>query len=219
MENSILELFAGTQSVSKVFKENGWHTYTVENDKYFEDITSLVKDVLKVTATEIVESMGTRPKVIWASPPCTAFSVASISHHWGGGHRAYEPKTELAILSQKLVIHTIELIKELKPLYWFIENPRGVLRKMPFMEGLPRYTVWYCTYGDKRAKPTDIWTNHLDPQFKPVCHNGNTDCHHEPAKRGARTGTQGLKNAKERAVIPRELCEHIYKICQSDGKN
>lgn len=210
----ILELFSGTQSISKVFEQNGYKAFTIENHSYFKDITSWQADILTITAEEILERMGERPRIIWASPPCTAFSVASISHHWQGGLRAYEPKTEAARLSIELVKHTIKLIKELNPVYWFIENPRGILRKMPFMEELPRYTVWYCTYGDKRAKPTDLWTNHPNPQFKQVCHNGNKDCHHQPAPRGARTGTQGLKSARERAIIPEELCKHIFSICK-----
>ena len=84
---------------------------------------------------------------------------------------------------------------------------------MDFMNGLPRYTVTYCQYGDTRMKPTDIWTNHPNPQFKPPCHNG--DPCHESAPRGSRTGTQGLLNSVEKARIPRELCEHIVDICES----
>lgn len=82
---------------------------------------------------------------------------------------------------------------------------------MDFMRGFPRYTVTYCQYGSTRMKPTDIWTNHPDPKFKPPCHNG--DCCHVAAPRGAKTGTQGLKGSIERAKIPNELCRHIVDIC------
>lgn len=88
------------------------------------------------------------------------------------------------------------------------------MRKMDFMSGLPRYTVTYCQYGDTRMKPTDIWTNHPDPKFKPPCHNG--DPCHVAAPRGAKTGTQGLSGSKERSVIPAELCRYIVTICE-DG--
>lgn len=37
---------------------------------------------------------------------------------------------------------------------------------------------------------------------------------HVPAPRGSRTGTQRLKGSKERAVIPKALCEHIVRICE-----
>jgi hypothetical protein len=115
----------------------------------------------------------------------------------------------------------VDLIRELKPLYYFIENPVAGLRKMDFMQELPRYTVTYCQYGDRRMKPTDIWTNHPDPQFKPPCKQGSP-CH-EAAPRGSQTGTQGPKNKIERAKIPEALCQHIVDICEKanvddDGK-
>ena len=34
-------------------------------------------------------------------------------------------------------------------------------------------------------------------------------CHHESARRGAKTGTQGLKGNYERSKVPKELCEEI----------
>jgi hypothetical protein len=61
-------------------------------------------------------------------------------------------------------------------------------------------------------KPTDIWTNHPNPQFKPACKNG--DSCHEPAPRGSCTGTQKLKDSKERSTIPKQLCEYIVNICE-----
>lgn len=87
---------------------------------------------------------------------------------------------------------------------------------MGFMQELPRYTVTYCQYGDMRMKPTDIWTNHPDPKFKPMCHNG--DSCHTAAPRGAKTGTQGLKGAMERSVIPNGLCKHIADICEEENR-
>lgn len=44
--------------------------------------------------------------------------------------------------------NVLKLIAELKPRFWFIENPRGGLRKMDFMQGLPRYarTVILATH-------------------------------------------------------------------------
>lgn len=81
---------------------------------------------------------------------------------------------------------------------------------MNFMKDLPRYTVTYCQYGDSRMKPTDIWTNHPEPNFKPMCKNG-MPCH-VSAPRGSKTGTQGLKGSVERSKIPTELCDHIVNI-------
>ena len=94
---------------------------------------------------------------------------------------------------------------------------------MTWMQGLPRHTVTYCQYeldkptNERRMKPTDIWTNHPQPNFKPMCKNG--DSCHVSAPRGAKTGTQGLKGSKERSVIPRMLCEHIVYICERGNED
>ena len=86
------------------------------------------------------------------------------------------------------------------------------MRKMGWMQNIPRYTITYCKYSDERMKPTDIWSNHPNPQFRRPCKNGSP-CHVK-APRGAKTGTQGLKNAIEKARIPDEFCDHIVKICE-----
>lgn len=207
----VLELFAGTRSVSKAFEARGHEVFSIEWDRSFPDI-DLYADVGEITAEDIIKSFG-RPDVIWASPDCTTYSVAAISKHRTKGKETGNlyPISEYASFCDRVNAHVISLIQELNPRYWFIENPRGGLRKMDFMRGLPRYTVTYCQYGDIRMKPTDIWTNHPDPQFKPPCHYG--DPCHVPAPRGSRTGTQGLKGAREKAVIPPALCEHIVDIC------
>lgn len=207
----VLELFAGTRSIGKAFEAHGHEVFSVEWDKRFERI-DLYKDISTLTSDEILEKFG-HPDVIWASPDCSTYSIAGIHHHrrqQQNGNLA--PISEYAEFCDKTNVHVLDLIGELKPKYWFIENPRGGLRSMWFMKNLPRYTVTYCQYGDTRMKPTDIWTNHPNPRFKPPCKNG--DPCHVSAPRGARTGTQGIKGRIMRAVIPQELCEHIVEICE-----
>ena len=212
----VLELFAGTRSVGKAFEAQGHEVFSIEWDKRFENI-SLYADIMTVTAEQILKEFG-RPDVIWASPDCTTYSVAAISKH-----RRREPNgnlspiTEYAVFCDLVNQHVVDLIKELNPKYYFIENPVGGLRKMNFMQELPRHTVTYCQYGENRQKPTDIWTNHKNPRFKPPCKAG-APCH-EAAPRGSRTGTQALKNSVERSKIPILLCEHIVEICQRDDEN
>lgn len=207
----VLELFAGTRSIGKAFERRGHDVFSVEWNKDFENI-DLYADILTVTWKQIVSQFGF-PDVIWASPDCTTYSIAAISHH----RRKEEsgnlfPVSEYAKFCDKVNKHVLKLIKQLNPTFYFIENPRGGLRKMDFMQGIPRYTVTYCKYGDTRMKPTDIWTNHPDPEFLPMCKNG--DSCHVRAPRGAKTGTQGLKGSKERSRIPDKLCEHIVDICE-----
>jgi site-specific DNA-cytosine methylase len=209
----VLELFAGTRSISKAFEARGHETFSIEWSENFENI-SLRADVSTVTADMILERFG-RPDVIWASPDCTTFSIAAISHHRRKNQETgnLDPVSDYAKFCDEVDQHVLDLIRALKPRFWFIENPRGGMRKMVWMKGIPRYTVTYCQYGDKRMKPTDIWTNHPAPRFRPPCKNG-ASCH-ERAPRGSRTGTQGLKGSKERSVIPAALCEHIVDICEN----
>ena len=164
----ILELFAGTRSIGKAFEANGHQVFSVEWSKDFENI-DLYADVLIVTAETILERFG-RPDVIWASPDCTTFSIAAISHHRRKNPETgnLDPVSDYAKFCDKVDQHVLRLIRELRPKYWFIENPRGGMRKMTWMQGLPRYTVTYCQYGDRRMKPTDIWTNHPAPDFLPM---------------------------------------------------
>lgn len=201
----VLELFAGSRSIGKVAEELGYKVFSVDINN-FKGI-DLVKDIEFLTKDDIPFI----PDVIWASPPCTTYSIAAIGHHRDMG----KPKTDFAAKSDRLVINVLKLIKEFDCKY-FIENPRGYMRKMFFMNGIPRTTVWYCRYGDTRAKPTDIWSNHIYSLFnkngwqpKQECFNGNKKCHHESAPRGSRTGTQGLKNNYERSKVPYELCKEI----------
>lgn len=206
----VLELFAGTRSVGKAFERKGHKVYSIEWDKNFEDI-DWYEDIGKITAQDIIERFG-KPDVIWASPDCTSYSLAAISHH-----RKKEPDgnlapiTEYAKFCDAVNTHMIELIKELAPTYFFIENPRGGLCNMNFMKGIPKHLVTYCQYGYPYMKPTHIFTNYPDPQFK-HCKNG--DSCHESAPRGSRSGVQGVKGSKDRSRIPDALCDYIVSLCE-----
>ena len=207
----VLELFAGTRSIGRAFERHGHEVLSVDWDEQFPDI-DIRDDVMNVYARDVVERIG-RVDVVWASPDCTTYSIAAISHH-----RTREDSGNLAGVSDyaracdRVNMHLHNLMLMLSPPLWFIENPRGGMRKMDFMHGLERYTVTYCQYGDDRMKPTDIWTNHPDPRFKPMCKNG--DPCHTAAPRGAKTGTQGRSGSVERSRIPDELCEHIVTISE-----
>lgn len=202
---NVLELFAGSRSIGKQAEKLGMNVYSSDINNF--DGIDYVVNILEFDVTKV----PFKPDIIWASPPCTSFSVASIGHHWTGGKGAYIPKTDGARLGLELVKKTIEIIEYFQPTFWFMENPRGVLRKLPVVQGLPRKTITYCQYGDERMKPTDIWTNSILWEPRPMCKNG--DPCHVAAPRGSRTGTQGRSNAYERSKIPDELCKEILKSC------
>ena len=201
----ILELFAGSKSIGKCADGLFFESYSSDIEQFGG--IDYVTDILDFDVTKI----SFKPDVIWASPPCTAFSVASIGKNWTKVGNDYLPKNPRAELGLKLVQKTLEIIEHFNPTYFFIENPRGMLRKMPMMAHLKRQGVTYCQYGDTRMKPTDIWTNSDKWIPRPMCSNGSP-CHIS-APRGSRTGTQGLANAYERSKIPEDLCIEILKSC------
>lgn len=202
----MLEIFSGTCRMAEAFKKRGWDVKTIDIE-YPADLNADVRDLLR---EDIVRLCGGEPDFIWLSPPCTAFSTGSMGKHWGGGWRAYVPKTQTAMLGLELMRSSQRIIDWFPDAKWAWENPRGVMRKIPLMNGKKRHTVWFCKYGERRAKPTDMWTNLEQWVPRPECKNGNP-CH-EAAPRGAKTGTQGLKNAYLRGALPFELCEEIAEV-------
>lgn len=213
----LLELFSGTGTLAKVALQREWEVQTVDNDPRCD--ANICDDV---GLHLMPYFLAFRPDTIWASPPCEAFSVASIGTHWGGGHRMYAPRTPKAETSLRLIGELAKLIHDLDPPVWYIENPRGVMRKVCDFERIRnkhtkfvvRHTVTYCQYNDEpgvsglpRMKPTDIWTNNLLWAPRPMCKNG--DPCHERAPRGAKTGTQGRSTYLHRSKLPIELCEEV----------
>ena len=211
-------MFSGTECISNAFRKRGHECFTVDWDEQFP--SSWHTDISKITAQDILDRFG-KPDVIWVGTDCTSYSIAAISRHRRKNPETgnLDPISEYAKFCDNMNIHVKEIIKELNPKLQFWENPRAGLRKMSFMQDIPRYTITYCQYmmdepwEKRRMKPTDIWTNHPNPKFKPACKNG--DKCHPPASRGSnKYGTQALKGALERSMYPKELCEHIVDICE-----
>jgi hypothetical protein len=218
----VLELFAGSRSVGSAAEELGMEVFSVDWEKYEGINLSIDIEDLKMEDVPFV------PDFIWASPDCTTYSIAAVSSH---RRNRTEPVSEYAIKCDNVNQHWISLIKkwlEINPnMVFFIENPRGMLRHMPFMQEFNRHTVWYCKYGDDRAKPTDIWTNSKTWTPREECHNYKYDkegnminrhCHHESARRGTKTGTQGRKDSYNRSKIPYELCIEILQSANTKNK-
>jgi len=202
-----LELFSGTCSFSKVAKERGHETFTVDIEPKFKP--DLCKDILEVQTSDLPKDIG----IMWCSPPCTTFSVASLRHYWTDG----KPKNAKTWHGISIVLKTLRLIEEIKPKYWFIENPRGMLRKQWFMQDWFKDTITYCQYGDFRQKPTDIWHNMFKWIPRPPCKPGAL-CH-QSAKRGSQRGTQYIKACKNRSKIPPDLFKEIFDFIENGKKH
>lgn len=208
----IFDLFSGTGSATKAFRDAGHTVISFElNPK--QSATENV-DIMTLKAADLVERYG-KPDFIWASPPCTTFSVASCRIYWNPDGTPKSPKVYEAL---KLVAHTIELMQEINPRHgWLMENPRGMLRKQKVVEGLQRQTITYCQYGDTRMKPTDLWGNVPGWTPRAMCKNG--DPCHEPGPRGTASGTQRLRSAVLRSMIAPDLSKELLAIMEGHAEN
>lgn len=213
----VLELFSGLGDISNAFKERGHEIYRVDWSEKLE--AELHADVAKLTAVDIIKLCGGVPDVVWASPDCTTYSIATHRHRTK--LEGLLPKTQYAWdcdMTNVLMWRLIDELMQLGTKYYYVENPRGRMRHMPFVAGRPRHTITYCSYGNKAnangytdqfiMKPTDIWTNHPLPGFVPTCTVKTTEHVH---------GEWALAHKRDylsRGTMPQLLCEHIAKVSE-----
>ena len=150
----LLELFSGTGSVGRVFREAGWEVVSVDIESKFNP--TLCMSVLDIKLDRWP------PKhfdVIHASPPCCEYSVA----HTGNARNLEK--------GDMLAIYALNLIDVLQPRFWILENPQsGKLKTRPFMQALQYADAAYCMYSDwGYRKRTRFWNNIPGLQLK--------DCH------------------------------------------
>lgn len=214
----VLELFAGTQSVGKAFRARGHEVVSLDLDrKTAPDYCCDVRDFdYKNPALGEFD-------VIWASPPCTEYSIARTT--------AKTPRNfELA---DSLVKRTLDIIafylqhRGLK--YYFVENPQTGYLKTRAVMALPWFKdLDYCQYGKLYRKPTRIWTNcaHFVPRprcCKKTCPAVVDGKHRHTAQRrqGWNSKTRVMNQhdvvtpLSELHALPQELCEEIVIACES----
>lgn len=203
----VLDLFCGLKGWSAPFTA-GHEVVTLDFDPRFNP--TICADILKVS----VADFGGAFDVVLASPPCEGFSVMNIGKNW---HHDHTPKTQSAWLGLSILTKTVELITELAPRFWVIENPVGKMRRMPVLAPFERRTITQCQYGETRMKPTDLWGG-FPPSLvlRPQCAKG-APCH-VAAPRGSRTpgSVQGTKSSAERAKIPEALARAVLEACEAD---
>jgi len=209
----VLDLFSGLCGWSAAFKDRGHEIVTVDNNIKFKPTICI--DVMELEADAFREHFD----VILASPPCNCFSIASVYRHWDKNKKPKDKQTKEAI---KLVAHTLKLIIELNPRFWFLENPRGMLRKVI---GMPTVTTYYAGYGTPYLKPTDIWGPHPKIEW-------NKPTKWIKAPRGSKTGIQGidgkyikaypddmgkiLRVPELRAIVPYALSQAVCLACERE---
>lgn len=187
-------------------------------------------DIGEITTDMILERFGI-PDVVWIAPDCRTYSLAAIRKHRRKNLETgnLDPISDYAKKCDEVNQHVLNVLEELRNvnpnLIFFLENPRACLQNMTWMKPYDKYKylITYCGYlqneplEQRRMKPTNIWSNHPNPKFKPPCKNGCTL--HVRSPRGSKTGTQGMKSAEIRSTYPKELVEHIVNICEEVFNN
>jgi len=165
---NILELFSGTGSIGKVAMDFGHHVISLDKDMDADIKTDILDWDYKAYDPGYFD-------LIWASPPCTEYSVAKTT-----GTRKIEQ-------ANKIVKRTLEIIEYLEPTWFIIENPQtGLLKNQSFMFDLPFDDIDYCKYGLTYRKRTRLWNNLLTWTPRPLCRK---DCD-SMTEDGRGTGTQ-----------------------------
>jgi site-specific DNA-cytosine methylase len=203
----ILDLFSGNKCVSSIFQEKGYEVITLD---YIEKLQpTICIDILKWDYTIYPPNYF---DVIWASPDCTSWSLASGGLHRKKISEGLEPKTEVGRIGELLVKKTIEIIKYFNPPVWFIENPRGLLRHYPIMKELPfENIVYYGNHNYPMVKPTNIWSNkELWKEKQPKL----DDSYFTTLSNGRKINGYFSSQKKNRSLIPRQLIDKLIEYLE-----
>lgn len=161
----LLELFKGTGSVGKVFKElhpNG-EIYSLDILKKYSP--THCGDIMEWDYKQFPVGHFTH---IWASPECKVFSSLAFTNI--GENRRYKTREELMATQDehsKYIKRALEIIDYYQPKEWFIENPYNSQIKKYIDK--PFYRFDYCRFGYDYKKPTKIWTDKKLESIKCQC--------------------------------------------------
>jgi hypothetical protein len=139
----LLELFSGTGSVGRGFRDQGWEVLSLDVDP-----RSRADVLCNIMEWDYKQFAPGHFDCVWASPPCTEYSVARTT--------AKLPRN--LWLADNLVQRALDIVAYFKPTVWWLENPHtGLLKTRPMMAGLPMQIVDYCMYGSPYRKRTALW--------------------------------------------------------------
>lgn len=156
--NNFVEFYCGSGTMANTFKMNGYNTFTVDNRmRKGVCMPDLKKDMNLLNVKDIPFK---RVKIAWFGQPCTPFSYAPGTFYFKDGQFTAAAKPFL-----KLVDKTMQLLEDLNPDIFFIENPRGrIIEYEPFKQFILQkklfiHTITLGSYGFHTQKPTYIISN------------------------------------------------------------
>jgi len=197
-----VDLFSGLGGFSQAFLNRGWTVYRYDNDKQFSKVPCThIVDVHDLTP-EIIKGEHGKIDIMLLSPPCNCFSPLTIGHYWKSGRSDERAKEAI-----RLVKRALWLKDQVKPRYWVLENPAGMLK---YVLGLPSVLTWWAAWGSDYFKPTHLWGIMPTINWPRKPRPGE----YVSCKRGEQAGIHDSKlTSAERALIPydfsKALCESI----------
>ena len=204
MPPRLLELFSGTQSVSKMARELGWETLSVDIDPRHSP--ELCMDILDFNEASYPKDNF---QFIWASPPCESYSLARSN--------AKVDRVEAMQLADLLVTRTRQII-DYYGCHWCIENPAtSRLWTREVARGLLENScvTSYCSFGTLFRKDTRIASSFalLLPRCQGVglCTAMVGSRHLEWAQRGGGGVSRRYHSLDELHCIPRGLVHSIFE--------
>ena len=197
----VLELFSGTGSVGNVCRRLGC------------EVTSLDRDMPADIRMDILDwNYASLPPnsfdVIWASPPCTEYSVAKTV-----GVRKLDE-------ANAIVKRTIEIIQYFNPTYWMMENPQtGLLKHQSVVADLPYNDLDYCKYGMPYRQRTRLWNNIEAwiprPLCKKDCGHMNGNVHEQSAQQSPQIHLASVRRrylTRELYKVPEPLLDELFGL-------
>jgi len=176
----MLDLFSGLGGASEAMVQSDeWSVLRYDNNPVLADVPLTTICDLKNYELKIRQDI----ELIWASPPCLEFS---------NGYNAPKPIAQRAgevfEPDLSLMLRAKEIIEELNPQFWIVENVVGAIKDFEPYLGSPRQIIG----------PFVLWGNFpLIPISKDFKHERKTDLFPSPLR------------SNIRAKIPLEISEAL----------
>ena len=202
-----LVLFSGSGSVERALRVQFPRIQVMSLDIDPRSAATEVQDIRQFVQTDLLEFQPGYFDLVWASPPCTEYS------------RAKTRGTRDLDTADQVVASTLACLLHLRPRYWFVENPNGLLRSRPLMRPLEPYLhlVSYCHYGTLYRKDTCIWSNVPDLDLQkcrtatPCSSKRTMGFHTRTAQSGPSRNVPGSGIGKKVYAIPAALLQQMFQ--------